>query len=367
MADYNIVQIRDPVWKEGFLREITELSGFDDLAERSRGAEATGPGEGCWDVIRRPAMEIVGRYSKSALVEARQHYNNSHLVEFWRWYGDILKKYILAGAITKKFPLLSVKETSAHRQYEIKPLSPADFDCYEFRPITKLPPACQYRYNPAVKIPRLSKKKFVQAENLERFICKLCRLQDTYSKTTTYFYNKFVNTARQELSPVWGDYRIHLFLDHFLYRTKDGQTCDAPFEKIFFSSNIAELSVYLRYKFERKLIPSVPDIGLFVSRQTKYYLELAMKLDMTGVAYLNNYRHLLHYAPAKGIVVLPEMESKIRQMIDRDLIQAAGIIKMTGCPFAKSKGVAENAVVETFRHFDMLMLEMVGHWYKSIR
>lgn len=361
------MRILDPVWKEGFLREITALSGFDDLAARSRGIGASRPSQACWDDIKRPAVDLIERYPRRILVEARQHCNIAHLVEFWRWYGDVLKKYILAGSLTENFPLFSIKEPSARRQYEIESLSPADFDHYEFRLIAKLPPTCQYRHNPSVKIKKLSKKKFIRVENLERFICKLCRLQDTYSRTTTYLYNMFIDAARQELSPAWGDYRIHLFLDRFLYQTKDGQICDAPFEKIFFSSNLSELSVYLRYKFDRKLIPSVQDVGKFLSRQRKYYLELAMQLDMAGAAYLNNYRHLLHYHPPKGIVILPEMESQILEIIDRDLIQAAGVIKMAGCPFAKSKGVSENAVLEAFRHVDTLMLEMVGHWYKSIR
>lgn len=354
-------------WKELFLDEISSLPGFDGLAAKSRERPVKGQENDSWEQIERPARELMGRYPRRTLVEARQHYNNVHLVEFWKWYYCKIQIYIAERSITQSFPVFLVKEPGLPEHIEIHALSPDYFDDYEFKVTSSLPPAYAYKFNPTARPRRISKRKFLEKENLDKFICRLSLLQNVYTKTTTSFYDQFLSLARRDSSPVWDDYRIHLFLDRFLYETADGQLCDAPFEKIFFSSNLCELAVYLRYQFERKFIPPIAQIGKFLSRQRKYYVELAMTLDMAGAAYLNNFRHLLHYHPQSGTVQIKEMEPQVRLMIDHDLVRSAGVINLNGCPFAKSKGTAKNAVIETFQHFDLLMMEMATHWYKFLR
>lgn len=360
-------QVRDTVWKNTFLQEIEGLTGFKELAEQSRGNRRTEHCQNDWDEIKQPALEILARYPKRTLIEARHHYNTTHLVEFWKGYCTTIQEYIAKGIISGSFPVFLVHERGTQQNFDIEALSPAYFDHFEYRTLRKLPPACLYKYNAELRERKRSWQKLKENEDLERFICKLRLLEDIYSKTTTYFYNRFINKVQLESLSTWGDYRIHLFLDHFLYLSKDGQTCDAPFEKIFFSSNLSELSTYLRHVFARKRRPPLEKIDEFLGRQRRYYIELAMTLDIVEVTYINNSRHLMHYDRDKRIVVMPPMESGIRTVIEQDLIQAAGVIKMSGCPFAKSKGMAENAVLEVFRHFDLLMLELVRHWYSFLR
>jgi hypothetical protein len=75
---------------------------------------------------------------------------------------------------------------------------------------------------------------------------------------------------------------------------------------------------------------------------------------------LNHCRDLLIYDEQQGIVRLNGLTDEVRQQLREEKIEPYQIVRFDGCPFAKSKGVDHNALLEVYEFFDRLMLHLLN-------
>jgi len=311
--------------------------------------------------IRRSAEEITARYEREELVRARHFYNSTHLVAFWRWHCGWVETHLPYDASSPDFPVFALESGVTPGEIRLKLIDPAVFEQFFFWKVSDHPPA--------YKLCRLADKDCHVAEwsihksdDVEQLLGRLTLLSSKWKEYVTLLYNRFLSLQCLTDSSTWNDYKIHLFLDLFLYPELDAQNLGASFDNIFFSNNLIELGVYLRYCLEAENHITADDVSAFLERQRKYYIQLAMIIDHEQNAFLNNFRHLMYYEPERGVVVMPELSDDLRDSLHQKLMIEAGVVKADGCPFAKSKGVSENAVLEHFTWFDTLMLTLVRRW-----
>jgi hypothetical protein len=159
---------------------------------------------------------------------------------------------------------------------------------------------------------------------------------------------------------VWHAYKIHQFLDYFLYIGPNGDNCGATFEGIFFNSNISELTLFLEHHFAEQRCLSLLEVDQFLHRQRNHYLTRAISISLEESEALNHRRDLLIYDERQGIVILNGLTDEIRQKLREEKIEPYQMARFDGCPFAKSKGVDHNALLEVYEFFDRLMLHLLN-------
>ena len=360
-------KISTAAWKSSFLRLLDSHAALRSLVNESRNGDR-GFSADALNELNAVGAQLLASCGKRELVQTCQYHNNRHLIHFWKWFLAQLNTAVAEGSLTSDFPLIAVEsenETLSGNETP-KRVRPDFFESLFFW-----------------RSPHDDSRRFCKVQGKERFwhewsecrhdpleqlLGRLHMLHDLHVRSTTALYNRFLQEHKQKGTSCWDDYRIHYVLDFFLYRYPNGQQrYGATFDKIFFNNNRLELEAWLSYHREAAMEFSLEDAAAFLERQRKYYIQLATHISIERNALLNNRRKLMYFDPEQGIAVVPDADSQTLSRIRRELVEEAGMIEMNGCPFAKSRGVARNAALEVFQHFDTLMLKLVDRWVTDAR
>jgi hypothetical protein len=111
-----IKTIRSEEWKKRFL---SLLSIFEELRAHLHEINHSLL-SGSYLNLEPLVTKIITQYKREELVAARQYYNNSHLIDFWKWYNKELEKLIQSGKINSEFPVFSVTSANQSGALNIK-------------------------------------------------------------------------------------------------------------------------------------------------------------------------------------------------------------------------------------------------------
>lgn len=344
-------------WRGTLLSRLSTLDGFDSLAAESRGLSAPTLAERAAR-LRIDAARIVGSYPKMELAAARQYYNTEQLLRFWRYFNREIANLARLGLITAEFPLFTMQADLERLVYGIKPVGIEYFGTLNTTgngngahcPI-QLPAQALHGLDAAG--PGYAR--------LSALFNKLLALHRIMTGTVRTYYDIFLNMGHKRNTVAWQCYKIHLFLDHYLYIDASGEPCRADFDHIFFSTNVKPLQFYLSHCLASGATVTLADAEAFLARQRNYYLEQALSLSIEDTEILNLERELIRYVPEKGVTTVCGATDELREFYRQNRIIPYGRIKLSGCPFAKVKGVRGNAVLEVFEMFDRMILHLLLH------
>ena len=352
--------VRSEEWCVRFLGALVRMEGFGTLVDRSRRLAANIRAKKL-ERIRLPAQRLVASYPRYELAIARQYYNNEHLIHFWRSVNQEIDRLVDVGAITREFPLFQVKAHVSGLTYEAVPIPVWNFVNIEIHKTQDEPFLFTWRPGGNSTRPQINRESVLDGgKALDTLFGKLALLHNVVIHGFTGLYNIFLMHHRKQKDIVWDYYRIHYFLDNYLYLRQDGASCRASFGDIFFNSNLLELRVFLKHHLANRQYLSLQDVDDFLERQRQYYLRRAVTISLEENEHLNHRHDLFRYDPERGIVVPEDMTDEMRQAYRTAKIDPYGLLKLDGCPYAKSKGVKANALLETYEHFDKLMLHLLS-------
>jgi len=100
-------------------------------------------------------------------------------------------------------------------------------------------------------------------------------------------------------------------------------------------------------------------VSEFLERQRKFFLKLALTITLAENEIHNRRKDLRWYDHTAGIVKDGISEELIKHF-DETVIKRYGLIKQSGCPFAKSKAFKKNALIEIFEYYDSMMIHMLS-------
>lgn len=351
---------QDPAWKQELLSLINSITGFNALAVASRRLSPSELDEAAKS-LSTAARKILAGFDRNLLVRTRHHYNNAQLLAFWLWLIEWLNDAVESYGTRQDFPLFIFNDEPAVDEENLRSFAPEELGQSFYWKVADNPRSYNWCAASSASAERHRWAGYPH-DHHEQLFGRLHRLLRMWIAMVTTLYNGFITEQRLLRMPCWDDYRIHLFLSLFLYRTDDGQNSSALFDSIFFSNNICELEAYIRYRQESTPRIQPEEIVDFFCRQRKYYLQLAMKIDLEETVWLNNTHHLLRFDPDIGASVAPELDAKKRELIHQMFVEKAGIGKAEGCPFAQSKGASGNALVEVYSVFDGCMQAVIELW-----
>lgn len=352
--------VRSDAWRERFLEQLSLLEEYESFLAQNgviRSVNITGlPAS-----LRSKANQLVKSYSRHELVAAKQYYNNDHLIHFWRWFVENLDMLASAGAISRDFPLFRVNINWEILKYRVTKIPIQQFEQSHFYKISDQP----LKY---ASVSRASSGRKDHADgavdtagaDFESLKGKLVVLRIHVFEALRNLYYIFLEFNRRNKSVPWNSYKIHQFLDYFLYIGPNGDNCGAAFEGIFFNSNISELTLFLDHHFAQRRRLLLFEVDQFLQRQRKHYLTRAVSISLEESEALNHRRDLLIYDERQGIVRLNGLTDEIRQLLREEKIEPYQMARFDGCPFAKSKGVDYNALLEVYEFFDRLMLYLLN-------
>lgn len=351
--------VTNDAWKRKFIRSLDSCSCFREFSlDKSRERTVHVSPVSC---LHSCVAGILAHYDKKELVHACQQYNNTHLIEFWKWFCTWQDKAADLDATVADFPLFEVKRNFASGESTLVPVGVERFETLFFWQTVEDNDSyrfCKSQVREEFR-PAWSDTKH---DPLIQLLGRLTMLKLTYIKSTTFLYNRFLAEQHQKSSPSWDAYKIHYFLDSVLYKYPDGRSYSAVFDKIFFNNNLLEIKIFLRHCLESRVCFTLEDVAAFLERQRTYYVQLALHIGLEQNAFLNNRRDLMYFDPQRGIAVMPELGRHMLVRLREELVDKAGMVQMDGCPFAKSKGLSKNAAAEVYARFDQLMLKLVERW-----
>lgn len=345
MASNILDGIRSEEWRHDFVRRLSSLDGFDELlglscqtADRDLGAKAR-----AFPHLNSQSQEIISAYDKQDLVAARQYYNNEHLVEFWRYYRNEVDAHISAGKIDRDFPLFNLSVDIPNLSYQVTSIALKSLqDTSEFKAWKQ---RIEMEGSPYPK--------------LHILFAKLSVLTKYQFRCFFNFYGLFLQINKKKKSPIWDYYKIHYFLDNNLYGNGSSLFFRTPFEFAFFSNNLTELTLYLEHEFGAQSQISLDSVDAFLQRQRDYYLKLALTITLEENEIHNRRKDLRMYEPREGIVK-EKVTEELREFYRITTVDSYGLLKQNGCPFARTKGLGENALLEVFEYFDRMMIYLLG-------
>ncbi|MEW6330544.1 MAG: hypothetical protein AB1560_03690 [Pseudomonadota bacterium] len=353
--------VKSESWRRRFLGQLSDLAGFDTFLKRSRVAEK-GELSRLLASMRGHAKRLIKTYPKHELAAARQYYNNEQLVHFWRGFSQELEGLIRLGAVPREFPVFEVSIDGTKQLYGARAVSIRHFEEIEVHRVSDHP--LRYRWNPKtgdVRQERDGDDAQTAATNLESLMGKLTILHDMVFRSLRSLYGIFVEYNRMAGTKIWDYYRIHQFLDNFLYVAPNGEPCRSSFDFVFFNSNVHELRLYLAHHHDKQLPLTLSDVSDFLKRQRTYYQKLAVSISLEESEALNHRKDLYEYDEKCGVVMLAGITDEFKRHLHKHKIEPIGLLRLDGCPFAKSRGVERNALIEVYEFFDRLVLHFLAH------
>lgn len=345
--------VGSPVWRSALLAKFATLPGFDSLLTQSCSPSGVDKTTVPLAELNMKAAQIVHSHDRQELVVARQYYNNEHLVRFWRFFCEELDKIVSANGLDPHFPLFEITMDLSVPDYRVRPLASSFLEDH-----ADAGDGGHETRDPSSLIS--SRFPNVDHIDLRRLFVKLSVFFAYQTSLLVAFYRLFLNIHRKQGSEVWDYYRIHFFLDNHLYSRDNEYFYRSSFDLIFFNSNLVELGIFLHYHFSRGLPLSVDEVRGFLRRQTEYHLKRALTISMEDNEIFNRRKDLLEYLPDEGLVGIREVSDELRAFYRQSVIEYYGLLKQGGCPFAKSKGVSRNALLELYGYSNELIIQLLS-------
>ncbi len=355
----NIVKAEQ--WRKNFLDEINALDGFDDLVRHSR---SVGRVPEVDEKLKQRARDIVESRDMDELTAARQYYNNAHLLVYWRVLKEDIEKGYASGRISREFPLFQVKRDAGSGGIALEGvaaefLDQIHFDVDETTLIDFTDPGAELCELPVLF--KLSDGSPSRQQPLNRAFMQLSLVSRIMLASLEAYYSSFIDYQYRQKSPILDYYRIHCFLDNFLYMNEEGDVRRSNYDAIFGNSSLYELKLYLQYNLDNEYLIDLKDVEAFLERQRKYYLSLALDITLEENEVHNRHKNLLAYDAERGVVHTQNISPELIEHFRTTVIESFGVVKQNGCPFAMSVGASGNALLEVFQYSDTVFLYVLRH------
>lgn len=352
-------RVSGPAWRSEFLTRIEAIPDFLTLVDRSRERNFSARSEMA-PAMADHAQRVIRQYSLHELRVARQFYNAQHLLAFWRRYNEIISTGIARGILSRRFPLLSVKVDAANRSLTLDSLKLEQATAGIFRRLdASLPP--RFEWTDCDAGDRALAERLSEQDVLDSLHGRLAWILQQARTAGSILYTQFLGHEREAGSDQWAWYKIHVFLDNFLYNADGGSRGLSRFEFVFFSSNKEELMVWLAWELRQGSRLGIPRVRSFLARQTKFNMALSQRISLAENEVRNSRRDLLAYDPSSEIVKLAIPPGDILENAERHFREMD--VRSLGCPFGREKGVARNALAEIYEYFNQLFVRAIeGSW-----
>lgn len=298
-------------------------------------------------------MQLLTHYPKEDMRAARLYYNTEQLIAFWKYYHALIDNSISKGLISKRLPLLSATSDPANRQITLKAIKTSQLEGGLFIQLTQTP-------RPTFEKKELDDMHAIQGgalnkkDVLDSLHGRLSQVMQLAYKACPILYSLFLAQERQSDSKIWEAYKIHTFLDTFMYLSSKTGPRTSRFELIFFANNLRELVVFLTAALASGKHLSIRQTTEFLDNQTKYYLGLSQRITLEENEILNTHKEFLHYDETRNIVRLENIPTQTLES-SSILFQDLSITSL-GCPFGRTKGVKQNAITEIYEFFNQLLI-----------
>lgn len=348
-------------WRKDFLDEINVIDGFEGLVRHSRSATQLSEPD---QRLKQDARRIIESRDRDELTIARQYYNNAHLLVFWRLLKEDINKGYSSGRISREFPLFQIKRgvesgSIVLEGATVEFLDKVHFDLDESTLIDSEAPATELHELPVLL--KLSADSPRRQQPLNQAFMRLSLVTRIALASLESCYSNFIEQQRLQQSPIQDYYRIHCFLDNFLYINESGSVRRANYDAIFGNSSLYELKLYLQYNLDNKILIGLKEVEAFLERQRKFYLSLALDITLEENEVHNQRKNLLAYDAESGVVHAQNINPKLISHYHKTVIESFGVVKQNGCPFAMSVGTSGNALLEVFQYFDTIFLHLLHH------
>lgn len=336
------------------------LDGFDELLEHSRDRLR----EQLTAKLSNHATQMLSAYSKEELHAARLYYNTRHLVGYWRYYRQCVDDAILNGRIPASFPLITADSDTISRRITLSKFNARKLFDGIFIPTSRGQGRSSFVRSEMTlgQLQDLNPDARVVLDSLDG---RLSLVVKHFRETSAILYRLFLSDERRKGSELWDAYRIHLFLDTFMYRCDNGYVRSSRFDFIFFANNRLELMIWLEACLQNGESLSLKKAEQFLTRQTRYYLGLSQTIRLDENEVLNRHKELLYYDPVQRITRLRTVDLEILEAC-RAAIKDLGT-NSQGCPFARVKGAKTNALTEVYQYLDRLFLFVLGNSWEFKR
>lgn len=295
----------------------------------------------------KDSAEFLSQFDKYTLYEAKKYWNNYLCVEFWNNYKKHVDEYNKKHGT--QLGIFDVELKNNESDFEIKPASYSILDNKKFRkklfentPYKKRSKLSFFRNN------RREKKLYILFEKIYAVLF--------YQEKTVFKIIKNQLFQNQQLAICYG---VVKFLDDYLFQNQENQTFSSPLKSIFLSNNSNQLSRYLEYAFLKNLkFQDISTVKNFLESQNKFSLKRALTTSYAENQIYNAYPRLLEYDKYENVVKIQHFPTELLDFYKKQQL-SFGIPDSTGCPFAKSRGISKNTLLEHYEYFNQLFLGLL--------
>lgn len=348
-------RIRSPEWRAHFICEISAIHGFDDILQHSRNPQFEMQPD-LFKQVYAQAIQILACYPKEELRTARQHYNTQQLLAFWRHYDDLINRGISKGLISKRFPLLTARFDPVNNRVVLDGIKISQMKGGVYIKDSNSEATFSRREIDQRRV-NLEYAPFTN-DVLDSLEGRLTFLVHLVRQSSSILYAKFLLSESQAASDVWDAYRIHVFLDNFMYRDiETGLVGSSKFDFIFAPSNCRELIVWFKAALISGKHITIGQVREFLGKQTKYYARLSQRITLAENEVLNTHKEFLFYDESEGVVRMGSIPQEVFDPANDRYMDLA--ITSMGCPFGRVIGARDNALFEIFQYFNNLFIRVL--------
>lgn len=339
-------------WRANLLREIDALDGFNQLIDHAINP-AIEPAPEIIAHLKQCACALLSRHSREELRAARLHYNTQQLIAFWEHYCKLTELSMTGSTENESLPLPAIVLDPIKKQLQLRAITKQELTNGLF-----------IRANQDPIHPLFKQVDFDHTSPPASDQALLDSLQGRFTlaarkvfNSSVALYRHYLTQEQRAASDIWNSYKIHVFLDNFLYQPQQDRARTSRFELIFFANNLRELMIWLDMSLKNRQQITIAGVKEFLARQTKYYLALSQRISLEENEILNMRKDLLYYDDVLGVVRLKEIPSELLSE-PKKLFNELEMTSL-GCPFGRTKGVQHNALVEIYHYCDNLFVRIM--------
>lgn len=300
---------------------------------------------------RKLCVEFVQFFDKDFMANAKAYWNNYILVEFWKYYFNVIKNDL---NIHKLNTLFGVRVDTKNKLYFT--LIPINFDSLKDNSFS------------IMKMIRVRK-----TDDFDVLIKKLKRVNQIQKNSILQLYEIFQISRRvphvdekhknfEGLNLNWNHlYRVIEILEVGLYfDSKSKRGFHSPLTVIMFADSLPSLQVFIEHCYKKSMKISIDSIESFLKRQRDYALKSALNISFVQNKISNENPNMFEYVESKGIVEI-DFQKVPQNIIEetKEFEKELNIVSLGGCPFAKSKGLEKNIFMEYQEYFDDLFINFL--------
>lgn len=300
-------------------------------------------------VTRKDCVKFCKLFSKQELATIKMYWNNYICIEFWKYYQDIIHYEFEKNSIFILFSVNARKST----YFELQPIP---FETIESEKVISL----KHRLFQSQNLTEISFfKKFQTVNTILRN-----SFLDLYENFRISRQIPFVDKKHtaQKLEVNWLNLysMIDILENGLFYNEKKKIGFITPINKILFSPNYVDLIIYLKFLLSNQKKIVFEDLVSFLKRQREYNLKNALHQTFVETNVKNQHQELLFYDEREEVVKLGNIPKKLKQDSEEiSRLLEIDMLERKGCPFARSKGLEKNSLMEYNEYFDFVYLEFL--------